>query len=232
MLGECQQGSVVDDVAVRILAGDRRLHAIVEDLDRHAADRGEGLHVTAQQRLQVLMQDEARLDVPGMAEHQREQPDDAGRVRRIREGDEEAGEVDLRLLAGRGLEADLVGLGLGRPDRGGEPLHRGVGTGVAALAQLAGQAHGTQVGEGGDPLAQIIEIGRELARAAGLTRAVGRRLEAALDVLADRLRIAAGPAGDGGDGQALSVQVQDHDEFSQQNHPRRSQPIGIGGHGG
>ena len=86
VLGECQQGSVVDDVAVRILAGDRRLHAIVEDLDRHAADRGEGLHVTAQQRLQVLMQDEARLDVPGMAEHQREQPDDAGRVRRIREG--------------------------------------------------------------------------------------------------------------------------------------------------
>lgn len=197
VLGERHQGSVVDDVAVCILAGDRRLHAIVEDLDRHAADRGKGLHVTAQQRLQILVQDEACLDVPGMAEHQREQPDDAGRARRIREGDDEAGEVDLRLLAGRGLEADLVGLGLGRPDRGGEPLHRGVGTGIAVLAQLAGQAHGAQVGEGGDPLAQVIEVGRELARSAGLTRAVGRRFEAALDVLTDRLRIAAGPAGDG-----------------------------------
>jgi hypothetical protein len=163
--------------------------------------------VTAQQRLQVLMQDEARLDVPGVSEHQREQPDDAGRARCIREGDDEAGEIDLRLLTARGLEADLVRLSLGRPDRGGEPLHRGVGPRVAALAQLAGQAHGAQVGEGGDPLAQIIEVGRELARATGLARAVGRRFEAALDVLADRLRIAAGPAGDGEDGQALSVQV-------------------------
>lgn len=114
-------------MAAGILAGDRRLHAVVEDLDRHAADRGEGLHVTAQQRLQVLMQDEARFDVTGMAEHQREQPDDAGRVRCVREGDDEAGEVDLGLLASRRLEADLVGLGLGRPDRGHEPLHRGVG---------------------------------------------------------------------------------------------------------
>jgi hypothetical protein len=44
--------------------------------------------------------DEARLDVPGMAEHQREQPDDAGRVRRIREGDEEARELRERGYTG------------------------------------------------------------------------------------------------------------------------------------
>jgi hypothetical protein len=44
-----------------------------------------------------------------MAEHQREQPDDAGRVRRIREGDEEAGEVDLRLLAGRVSDVSTCG---------------------------------------------------------------------------------------------------------------------------
>jgi len=56
-------------VAVAILAGDGRLHAVVEDLDRHAAEGGEGQHVTAQQGLQVLMHDEAREDVPGMAEH-------------------------------------------------------------------------------------------------------------------------------------------------------------------
>ena len=77
MLGEREQRAVVDDVALAILAGHRRLHAVVEDLDRHAADRLEGRHVAAQQRLQVLVQDEAREDVPGMAQHQREQPDDA-----------------------------------------------------------------------------------------------------------------------------------------------------------
>ncbi len=219
-------------MAARILAGNRRLHAIVQDLDRHAADRGERLHVTAQQGLQILVQDEARLDVPGMPEHEREQPDDAGRVRCVREGDHEAGEVDLGLLAGRRLEADLVGLGLGRPDRGHEPLHRGVGARVAALTQLAGQAHRAEIGEGRDALAQIVEVGCELARSSGLAGAVGRRFQAALDVLADRLRVAPGPASDGGDGQALSVQVQDHEEFSQQDHPRRSRPIRVGGHGG
>ena len=99
-------------MAIAILAGDRRLHAVVEDLDRHAADGGEGQHVTAQQRLQVLMHDEAREDVPGMAEHQREQPDDPGDPRLIGEGRDEAGEVDLRLIARRRLEADLERLRL------------------------------------------------------------------------------------------------------------------------
>ena len=62
VLGERQQRAIVDDVAIVILAGHRRLHAVVEDLDRHAADRREGLHVTAQQRLQILVHDEARED--------------------------------------------------------------------------------------------------------------------------------------------------------------------------
>ena len=37
--------------------------------------------MTAQHRLQVLMHHEARPDQAGMAEHQREQPDDAGEPR-------------------------------------------------------------------------------------------------------------------------------------------------------
>jgi hypothetical protein len=70
VLGERQQRPIVDDVSLLILAGHGRLHAIVEELDRHAADRREGLHVTAQQCLQVLVHHEAREDVPRVAQHQ------------------------------------------------------------------------------------------------------------------------------------------------------------------
>ena len=54
---------------------------------RHAAQRLEGRHVAAQQRLQVLVQDEAGPDQAAVAEHQREQPDDARRRRLVGEDD-------------------------------------------------------------------------------------------------------------------------------------------------
>ena len=135
---------------------------------------------------------------------------------------------------GVGIEfvLDLVGLGLGRTGRGDEPLHGGVGPSIAALSLLAGQAHGAEIGEGRDALAQVHEVGGELARTSGLAGTVGWWFEAALDVLPDCLRITPCPAGDGSDRQPLSVQVEDHEEFSQQDHPRRSRPIRIGRHGG
>ena len=46
-----QQRPVIDDMALIVFAGHRRLHAVVEDLYRNAAERGEGLHMTAKQRL-------------------------------------------------------------------------------------------------------------------------------------------------------------------------------------
>jgi hypothetical protein len=46
-----------------------------------------------------------------MAEHHREQPDDPQASRLVGEGREEAGEVDLRLIAGRGLERTSNGFG-------------------------------------------------------------------------------------------------------------------------
>jgi hypothetical protein len=49
-------------------------------------------------------------------------------------------------------------------------------------------------------------------------RLVGGWLEAAVDVLADRLAVEVELPGDGGDGQALAVQVQDHDEFPELDH--------------
>ena len=107
MSGERQQRSIVDDVPLGILVRDGGLHAVVQDFDRHAADRVERRHVTAQQRLQILVQDEARLDVPGVPEHHREQPHDPRDVRLVFESHDKAGEVDLRLMAGRCLEPDL-----------------------------------------------------------------------------------------------------------------------------
>lgn len=55
VLGQRQQRTIVDDVAFVIFAGNRRLHPVVEDLDRHSSNGVESLHMTAQQRLQVLV---------------------------------------------------------------------------------------------------------------------------------------------------------------------------------
>ena len=60
MLRQCEQRAVIGDVTLIVLAGHRGLHAVVEDLDRHAADRLEGLDMAPQQRLQVLVEDVAR----------------------------------------------------------------------------------------------------------------------------------------------------------------------------
>ena len=75
--GEVDEGAVVDDESVGVLADDRGLHAIVEDGARRAADRLEGRDMAAQDALQVLVEDEPRPHQPGVAEHHREQPDDA-----------------------------------------------------------------------------------------------------------------------------------------------------------
>jgi len=51
MLRQREQRAVVGDVALIVLAGHRGLHAVVEDLDRHAANRIKGLDMATQQRL-------------------------------------------------------------------------------------------------------------------------------------------------------------------------------------
>jgi hypothetical protein len=82
-------------------------HIIVEDLVRHAAQRGEGGQMTAEHGLQILTQDEARPDQAAVAEHEREQPDDPRLARLVSQHQLELGEVDLRLVARWRLEADL-----------------------------------------------------------------------------------------------------------------------------
>jgi len=217
MAGEVEKGAVVDNEPIRILAGHGRLHAVVQDLARGAADRLQGGDVAAQDRLQILMGHEARPDQPGMAEHQGEQPDDAGEPRLVGERDDEAGEVDLRLLAGWCLEAHLEGPGQIGTQISHGPLDRRVTAGIAALTQLAPEPHGGQAGISCEALAQVRpeRRGALLLRLAG---AVDRRLEAPGDVFADRLAIQSGLAGDGGDLQALPMKFQDHHEFPKSDH--------------
>lgn len=81
------------------------------------------------------------------------------------------------LMAGRRLEANFERLeSVTRADRRHEPLHGRLGAGVAALAQLPRQACRRQFGEGRNPLAHVIEIGRDLIGPANLARPVGRQL--------------------------------------------------------
>src|SRR3546814_19401050 len=51
----------------------RGLHPVVEDLDGHAIQRLEGLHMAAQQRLQVLVQHIAGNDEARVAQHRSEE---------------------------------------------------------------------------------------------------------------------------------------------------------------
>jgi hypothetical protein len=88
-----------------ILADDRGLHAIIENLVRRAADRLESGDMTAQDALQVLVNDEAAPDKPGVAEHHGKQPNDAFDAGIVSKFHLEMGEVDLRLLTRRRFEA-------------------------------------------------------------------------------------------------------------------------------
>jgi hypothetical protein len=104
-----------------------------------------------------------------------------------------------------------------RPDLTQEILQDGIAAAVPVLADLTQQPAAGQVGKGGQALAQVALEGRDLGRP-GFTRAVGRRLEAALDVFAHGLAVDPDPPGDGGDAQALSVQFQDHDNLPKPDH--------------
>lgn len=106
MTGEVEQRAIVDDVTgLGVVADHRGLHAVVENLLWHAAERFEGGDVAAQHRRQVLVQHETAPQHPAVPEHQREQPDDAHDAWLVRKLGLELGKVDLRLLPRRRLEA-------------------------------------------------------------------------------------------------------------------------------
>ena len=188
--------------------------------------RYEGGGMAAQDALQVLVEDEASPDQPREPQHHGEQPDDAGEAGLVGEGDLEAGQVDLRLLARQGLEAHLERPRGIRPQSAHRAFHRRVAAGVAALAEFTPKPDGGQPGIGGQPLAQVTQEGIGAARPR-LAGPVGGRLQAAGDVFAHRLAVDAELPGDGGGAQPLPMKLQDHDEVPKSQH--RSAPSSRGG---
>ena len=74
------------------------------------------------------------------------------------------GEVDLRLAARRGLEADFERGRFAWAGVAEEVFHRGVAPGVAEIADLAQQATAGQLRVSGDALTQVALERRDLGR--------------------------------------------------------------------
>ena len=66
---EVEKGAVVNDKTIRVFPDHRGLHAVVENLARYAADHLERGNVAAQNRLQILVNDEPRPDQARISEH-------------------------------------------------------------------------------------------------------------------------------------------------------------------
>ena len=150
MLGEVDQGAVVNDAASR-LADDRGLHAVVEDLAGSTANCRKSRHVATQNRLHVLVQHEAGPDQPAKSEHEREQPNNPCLARLVSECDLELSKVDLGLVAGRRFEANLKAWQWRRAQIAQDVGHCSVAAG-APRAQLPPQPTSGQARIGRHPL--------------------------------------------------------------------------------
>ena len=101
MAREGQERPIVDDVPLIVFAGDRGLHPVIQDLDRYAVQCFERLDVTAQQCLQVLMENIAGEQEARVAQHQAEQPHDPACGGLIVERDDGPGAPAVRYLPDR-----------------------------------------------------------------------------------------------------------------------------------
>src|SRR5215471_17917849 len=193
--GKLDQRTVVDDVRLGILTDHRGLHPIVQDLAWHPAQSSEGGHMAAQDGLQILVRDKACPDQPAVAKHQREQPDFANHAWLVGEDHLELRKINLSLLAWWGLEAHFERRCKPRSHLAQKVGHRGVAAVIALLADLAQQPATGQARIGDDPLAQI-SLERFKPPWPRLAWAIGRWLQAALDVFAHCLAIDADPPRD------------------------------------
>jgi hypothetical protein len=215
--GEIDKRAIIDDEAVGVLADDRGLHAIIEDLTRRTADRLESGDMTAQDALQVLVNDEAAPDKPGVAEHHGKQPNDALDAGIVGKLHLEMGEVDLRLPARRRFEAHFETGRARRPQIPHAVSENAVAARVSALLDLAPQTHRREAGIGRQALLQIRleRIGDPRPRRPCF---VFRRLQPLGDGATNGLPIDAEVAGNGGNRQALSMKIQNHHEFPEFDH--------------
>src|SRR3954469_3235698 len=145
-----------------------------------------------------------RPDQARVAKHQGEEPDDSLDAGLIGELDLEAGEIDLGLLAGRGLEPHFEWRDRIGPDATHGSLHGRGPAGVPPLTQLPPEPHGREAGKSCEPLAHIRQeaIGAPLPRR---SRTIGRRVQPTGDISADGLAIDAELTGNGRYLQALPM---------------------------
>ena len=176
------------------------------------------------------MQHEVAPLHPAVAEHQREQPEDPFRAGLIGEDSPEMREVHLGLAPRRGFKADLEAGALTRPDLAQKILHRGIPTAVAEFADLAMQPAAGQLPKGSDAIPQVGLVGCQQTRS-WRPGAIGRRLNAACDVFANRTSAQSCPSGNCRHTHAMLAQLQDHDQLPKPDHLRPPpNPRGQGDH--
>ena len=186
--GEVDQRPVVDDVALGILAQDRGLHPVAEDLARHALERGKGGEVAAQHALQVLVQDEAGPRAGGCSRAPGRTARRSGSPparRRTPPGIGRSRPAPGRRAASRsGLQRRGLPAAAGR----GRIRDGGVAAPVATLLQLPKKAPASQARPGLDPLTQV---GDERVDAPGARRprTIDRHLQPAREYLRTVLQI-------------------------------------------
>ena len=148
-----QQLGVVDDAFARVcFPQNRGLHAVVQNLAWHAAEMGKRFHVAAQDRRQVLVQNELVPQVTAVAQHHGKQSDPAyGTL--IAKADLELGKVDLGLFAGRRLEPDFEDKRRRRTYCAQEVIDCGAAACVALPTDLPQQPLASQFRPGGHTLA-------------------------------------------------------------------------------
>jgi hypothetical protein len=145
--GEAEELRILDDLAARgpLIVDDDGLELIEEQLAGDAAEVLERRLEPAHQRAHRLARIALDPEKPREADHHHQgEP--------LAPGEPHLGEIDLRLVAGVGLEANQR-LGLRpRPDLPGEALELGQRAGVAARPGLLEEADGREERVGLQPL--------------------------------------------------------------------------------
>ena len=173
---QSQQRAVVDHLAgVVILIDHRGLHPVVEQVTRHPAQRLEGQDVHAQHGVELLVVAEPAPQPAAVPQHHGEQPDHAQAIGLFVEAHLETGEVNLRLFAGRCLEAPLEATPGRRPDVAEIVAQDRHLARIAQVPYLAQKPRRRQLRKRIDPLQHVIPIRIQLRRPRGAAHRIPDR---------------------------------------------------------
>ncbi|KXU98353.1 hypothetical protein CR51_21840 [Caballeronia megalochromosomata] len=165
-----------------------RLHAVVKHLSRNTADVLKRLHVTAQNRLKVLVLNEAAPQITAVSKHEREQPDRAPLSRDVIKFDIEVSKVHLSLSSSRRLEAHLEATLLGRTNFSDQITQCCATADVAHRLNLPKKSFNAQLGILTHTLGHVMDKRIDDTRTRR-TRTITRRLHTILNVFANGLAI-------------------------------------------